>query len=224
VLRGVTLGIPAGTRVGIVGPNGSGKSTLLWLLLRFYDPSSGRIRIGGQDLRDLDVADVRSSVAFVGQDVYLFDDTLEANLKYGRPEASSEEVTAAVEAAGVSGLLAQLPDGLATRIGERGHRLSGGQRQRIALARALLKDAPILALDEATSHLDYEAEAALKTSLQATAAGKTVVLIAHRLSSIRDLDNIVVLDGGRVTEQGSHDELVARGGTYQRLWSLQRPQ
>ncbi|MGH9070197.1 MAG: ABC transporter ATP-binding protein, partial [Acidimicrobiales bacterium] len=224
VLKEVSLTIPAGSQVGIVGPNGSGKSTLLWLLLRFYDPDSGRIAIGGHDLRELDVADIRSAVAFVSQDVYLFDDTLEANLRYGRPDASSDQVAAAVDAAGVAGMLGELPDGLATRLGERGLRLSGGQRQRVALARALLKDAPILALDEATSHLDYEAEAALKTSLRAATSGRTVVLIAHRLSSIRDLDNIVVIDAGRVVEQGSHDDLVAHGGIYRRLWTLQRPQ
>jgi ATP-binding cassette subfamily B protein len=223
VLRDVSLHVPGGTSLGVVGPNGSGKSTLLRLLLRFYEPDAGRILLDGHDVRDLRLADLRASVSLVSQDVYVFDDTLAHNVRYGRPDAGDDEVVAALAAAGASSLLDELPDGLATRLGERGHRLSGGQRQRVALARALLKGAPVLALDEATSHLDYEAEAAFKETLRTTASGRTVVLIAHRLSSVRDLDQIVVLDRGEIREHGSHDELLDQRGLYHRLWQLQRP-
>ena len=224
VLQNVSFGLPAGTSLGIVGPNGSGKSTLLWLLLRFHDPRTGRILLDGHDLRDLDITDLRSAISVVGQDVYLFDDTLGANVRYGRPDASDNDVQAALAEAGLAELSELLPDGLSTRLGERGRRLSGGQRQRVALARALLKDAPIIALDEATSHLDYEAEAAVKATLRTSLSGKSVILIAHRMSSIRDLDNIIVLDRGTIREQGTHDQLLERRGLYHRLWNLQRPE
>jgi ATP-binding cassette subfamily B protein len=221
VLKNITIRVPAGQTVGIVGPTGSGKSTLLRLLLRFYAPDSGSIFLDGHDVADLEVRDVRESIALVSQDVYLFDGTVEENVRYGRPPASDDEMRAALEAAGAVEFFDALPDGLSTQVGERGHRLSGGQRQRIALARALLKDAPILALDEATSHLDYQTEATVKTSLRRHASGKTVLLIAHRLSSVRDADNIIVLDRGQVREEGSHEELLERQGLYRSLWDLQ---
>jgi ATP-binding cassette, subfamily B, bacterial len=217
VLRGLSLQAPAASTLGIVGPSGSGKSTLLWLLLRFYEPQAGVIRLDGYDIRDLDLKDLRSSIGLVSQDVYLFDDTVENNVRYSRPTASEDEVAAALASAGVG----DLPSGIRASVGERGHRLSGGQRQRIALARALLKDAPILALDEATSHLDYQTEAAIKSSLRREASNRTILLIAHRLASVRDADNIVVIDHGRVLEQGTHDQLLDQGGLYHRLWHLE---
>jgi ATP-binding cassette, subfamily B, bacterial len=220
-LRHVTVHLPAGSSLGIVGPSGSGKSTLLRLLLRFYDPAAGRILLDGNDVRDVALPDLRAAISLVSQEVYIFDGTLGHNVRYGRPDASEEDVLAAMAAANATELLDVLPDGLATQVGERGHRLSGGQRQRIALARAFLKGSPILALDEATSHLDYQAEASVKSALRTVASGKTVVLIAHRLSSVRDLDNIVVLDQATVREQGSHESLLEQRGLYHRLWQLQ---
>jgi ATP-binding cassette subfamily B protein len=219
VLRDVSFHVPAGQTLGIVGMTGSGKTTLLRLLMRFYDPDAGRILLDGVDLRDLRVRDVRAAIALVSQDVYLFDGSLAHNVRYGNPGATDDEVVAALAAAGARDLLEVLPEGIATEVGERGHRLSGGQRQRVAIARALLKDGPVLALDEATSHLDYITEAAVRTSTPR--AGKTVVVCTHRLVSVRDADNIIVLDGGTIREEGRHQELFDRGGLYYELCQRQ---
>ncbi|MDQ1356085.1 MAG: ATP-binding cassette, subfamily bacterial [Acidimicrobiaceae bacterium] len=221
VLRGISFELPAGATLGIVGPTGSGKSTLLRLLLRFYEPDVGRILLDGRDIRQLDLTDLRSAIALVSQEVYLFDDSLAANLRYGRPDATIEQIDAALAASAATDVVDALPGGLNAQVGERGHRLSGGQRQRLALARALLKDSPVLALDEATSHLDYASEAAIKASLKTAAAHKTIILIAHRLSSVRDADHIIVLDHGAIREQGSHQSLLDQEGLYHHLWQLQ---
>ncbi len=221
VLKGLSLTIPAGQTLGIVGHSGSGKSTMLRLLLRFYQANSGTITLDGQDVRDLRLKDLRAAVALVSQDVYLFNGTVRHNVLYGRSSAGDSEVIEALDAAGARDLLESLPDGLNTDVGEHGSRLSGGQRQRVAIARALLKGAPILAMDEPTAHLDYATEAAVKESLKNATRGKTVILIAHRLTSVRDADNIIVLDGGVIEEQGRHEELVGNGGLYAQLWELQ---
>jgi ATP-binding cassette subfamily B protein len=219
ILRDVSFHVPAGQTLGIVGLTGSGKTTLLRLLVRFYDPDSGRILLDGVDLRDLRVRDVRAAIALVSQDVYLFDGSLAHNVRYGNPTATDDEVLAAITAAGARELLDVLPEGMAAEVGERGHRLSGGQRQRLAIARALLKNAPVLALDEATSHLDYITEAAVRTSVPTS--GKTVIVCTHRLVSVRDADDIIVLDGGTIRERGRHQELFDRGGLYYELWQRQ---
>jgi ATP-binding cassette subfamily B protein len=219
VLRNVSFHLPAGQMLGIVGLSGSGKTTLLRLLLRFYHPGSGRILLDGHDLRDLRVRDLRAAIALVSQDVYLFDGTLAHNVRYGQPEATDDEVIAAITAAGAEELQHVLPQGLETEVGERGHRLSGGQRQRLAIARALLKKAPVLTLDEATSQLDAIAEAAVTTSMRAS--GRTVIACSHRLAGVRDADRIIVLDGGTIREQGSHQDLLDQQGLYYRLWQMQ---
>ncbi|HYH47706.1 MAG TPA: ABC transporter ATP-binding protein, partial [Thermoanaerobaculia bacterium] len=224
VLHDVSFRLRSGETVAIVGPTGSGKSTLLRLLLRFYDVDEGRIRLDGHDLRELDLHDLRSAVALVSQDVFLFQGTVRDNVRFGRSEASEDEVVEALLRAGALPLLQDLPGGLDAEVGERGSRLSGGERQRLAIARALLKDAPVLALDEATSHLDYETEAAVQRSMRQAAAGKSVLLIAHRLATIRHADQILVLERGRIREQGRHDDLVAARGLYASLWDLQNGQ
>jgi ATP-binding cassette, subfamily B, bacterial len=221
VVRNLSFEVPSGSTLAIVGPTGSGKSTLLKLLLRFYDPDSGRISLDGHDLRDLHLRDLRSSIALVSQDVYLFNGTVRHNVLYGRQDASDEDVIGALAAAGAQDLLASLPKGLDQEVGERGQRLSGGQRQRVAIARALLKGAPILTLDEATSHLDYATEAAVKTSLKSATAGQTVIYVAHRLTAIRDADKIVVMDAGVLREEGTHESLLEQRGLYYNLWLLQ---
>lgn len=220
VLRDVSFHIPAGHSLGVVGLSGSGKTTLLRLLLRFYDPDAGRILLDGVDLREVAVGDVRDAIALVSQDVYLFDGTLAHNVRYGRPSATDEEVVGALTAAGARDLLEVLPGGLEADVGERGHRLSGGQRQRLAIARALLKNARILTLDEATSSLDAIAEAAVSASTRRL--GKTVIASTHRLAGVRDADMIIVLDGGAIAEQGRHEELLEGRGLYYDLWEMQR--
>ena len=187
------------------------------LLLRFWDPTSGSIRLGGTDLRDLALDGLRGRIALVAQDTYLFNDTLGANVRLARPDASAEQVALALSRAALAGFVAALPDGLETRVGERGVQLSGGQRQRIAIARAFLKDAPLLVLDEATSHLDTISEQAVRGALDSLMTNRTTIVIAHRLSTIRAADLILVLRDGRVAEAGSHDALIAAGGFYARL-------
>ena len=216
-LGNVTVTIPAGKTVALVGASGAGKTTTAQLLMRFWDPDSGSIALNGVDLRDYKLDDLRSRIALVSQDTYLFNDTLRANVMIARPQASEAELATALDHAALSPLVRTLPEGLETVVGERGASLSGGQRQRVAIARAFLKDAPILILDEATSHLDALNELAVRRALDVLKADRTTVVIAHRLSTVRDADKIVVLDGGRAVETGTHDELLARRGLYAAL-------
>jgi len=218
---GLSFTVEPGERVGIVGASGAGKSTIMKLLLRLYDPDVGTIRIGGSDIRRLDTTTIRESLAVVGQDTYLFHGTVEDNLRLGKPDAGWDELEAAAEAANATEFIARLPQGYKTVIGERGLKLSGGQRQRIAIVRALLRDAEILVLDEALSAVDAENEAVIQQALDRLMAGRTTLIFAHRLSSVIDADRILVLDQGRLVEQGSHAELMARGGTYHGLMAAQ---
>jgi ATP-binding cassette subfamily C protein CydCD len=213
--------VPAGATVALVGPSGAGKTTVAHLFLRFWDPASGRVLMHGHDLRAFHLDELRAGIALVSQDTYLFNQSLEENILMARPEASAGEVREAIRRAALEDFVASLPEGLATPVGERGLRLSGGQRQRVAIARAFLKDAPVLILDEATSHLDAVSEAAVRAALEALMSERTTLVIAHRLSTVRSADRIVVLDRGRVVESGDHDRLLARGGLYRQLVSRQ---
>lgn len=223
-IRDISLTVPAGNTLALVGATGSGKSTLIKLLLRFYDPSNGEIRIDGQPIRDLSLNSLRGSIGLVSQDVYLFEGTIRENLAYGNPVATDADIIDAAKTAEAWSFIEALPEGLDTPVGERGVRLSGGQRQRLSLARALLKDPPILVLDEATSAVDNETEAAIQRSLKRIGHNRTVIMIAHRLSTIVDADSIAVIDGGKVLEQGTHRELLEQDGAYANQWRVQTGQ
>src|SRR5690606_18680729 len=221
VLSGVSLSAPAGSLVALVGPSGAGKTTLTHLVSRLYDPTEGAVRIGGTDLREARSRSVRDTVGVVTQDTQLFHDTVAANLRYARPEATDAELEEAMRAAQLGRLLESLPDGLETMVGDRGYRLSGGEKQRLAIARLLLKGPSVVVLDEATAHLDAESEAAVQQALATALEGRTSLVIAHRLATVRDADRILVLEDGRLLEQGTHQELLAQGGLYTALYRTQ---
>jgi ATP-binding cassette, subfamily B, bacterial MsbA len=220
-LRELDLTIPGGRSVALVGPSGAGKTTMLNLLLRFWDVDAGAVLIDGQDVRAVRLASLRRAIALVSQDVDLFDDSVAANIAYGRPDASREQVVAAAIAASAHGFIQALPAGYDTAVGPSGASLSGGERQRIGIARAMLKDAPILLLDEATSAVDADAEGAIQHALRRLMRGRTTLVVAHRLSTVIDADLIAVVEHGRIVESGSHRALLARGGSYARLYRQQ---
>ncbi|WP_413804106.1 ABC transporter transmembrane domain-containing protein [Streptomyces iranensis] len=220
-LRELSFRLPAGKLTALVGPSGAGKTTITHLVPRLYDPGEGTVSIDGHDLRDLTLESLYDTIGVVTQDAYLFHATIGDNLRYARPEATEQEMIDACKAAQIWGLLESLPDGFDTVVGDRGYRLSGGEKQRIAMARLLLKAPPVVVLDEATAHLDSESEAALQRALETALAGRTSLVIAHRLSTIRDADQILVVDGGRVRESGTHEELLALGGLYAELYRTQ---
>ncbi|MGM9484942.1 ATP-binding cassette domain-containing protein [Roseateles sp. NT4] len=222
VLEDFHLVIPPGRSVGIVGASGCGKTSLVRLLMRLHEPDAGTILIDGQTVNDMPVSEVRSMIAVVPQDVMVLNATLAANIGMGKHGASSAEIATAAELAGLDGLISTLPEGYDTVIGERGLRLSGGERQRIAIARAILKDPLVFVFDEATSMLDGTTENLLLRRLKAVAGGRTTITIAHRLSAVQDADEIVVLEGGKVSERGNHASLIAQGGLYAEMWQLQQ--
>jgi ATP-binding cassette, subfamily B, bacterial MsbA len=221
ILTGINLEVNAGEVLAVVGSSGAGKSTLVHLIPRFFDVTAGTLRVDGRDVREVTLASLRGQIGVVTQETVLFNDTLRNNIAYGRPGISQKDVEAAARAALAHDFISELPDGYNTVIGERGVRLSGGERQRIAIARALLKNAPILILDEATSALDSESEALVQTALHNLMTGRTVVVIAHRLSTVRRANRIVVIENGTITDIGPHEELMKRAGTYRRLYELQ---
>jgi ATP-binding cassette subfamily B protein len=222
ILDGFDLDLPAGCTLAVVGGTGAGKSTLVRLLCRFYDVEAGRILIDGQDVRDVTQASLRGAIGVVPQDTVLFNDTIGANIAYGRPGASQAEIERAAETAQIKGFIEGLPDGWATLVGERGLKLSGGEKQRVAIARMVLKDPRLLVLDEATSALDTVTERALQTAIRQITRGRTSLVIAHRLSTVVDADRLVVMEAGRVVESGTHAQLLAQGGRYAHLWSDQQ--
>jgi subfamily B ATP-binding cassette protein MsbA len=213
--------VKAGELLAIVGGSGAGKSTMVHLIPRFFDCTGGRILVDGIDVRDLSLASLRGQIGIVAQETMLFNDTVRNNIAYGQPNVSQAAVERAAQAALAHDFIERMPEGYATVIGERGFRLSGGERQRLSIARALLKDAPVLILDEATSALDSESEAMVQTALQNLMTGRTVFVIAHRLSTVRRADRIIVLENGTIADQGSHEDLLTRLGTYRRLYELQ---
>ena len=222
ILHDVSFTIAPGSTLAVVGPSGAGKSTLSRLLFRFYDVRGGRITIDGQDLRDVTQASLRRAIGIVPQDTVLFNDTIGYNIGYGREGASQAEIEGAARGAAIHAFIAGLPDGYEAMVGERGLKLSGGEKQRVAIARTLLKDPPILILDEATSALDSRTEAAIQETLQKVERGRTSIVIAHRLSTVVDADQILVLDQGRVAERGTHAQLLRRGGLYAEMWARQQ--
>ncbi len=222
ILHGVGFTVPAGRKVAIVGPSGAGKSTISRLLFRFYDPTGGRILIDGQDIRKVTQASVRRAIGIVPQDTVLFNDTIGYNIQYGRIDATMEEVVEAARMAQIHDFVMSLPKGYDTQVGERGLKLSGGEKQRVAIARTILKNPPILVLDEATSALDTMTERQIQDALNRVSENRTTLVIAHRLSTIADADEIIVLEAGRITERGTHDELLRKGGTYAKMWARQQ--
>ncbi|MFW5935345.1 MAG: ABC transporter ATP-binding protein, partial [Halolamina sp.] len=221
VLRGVSFDADAGDYVGLVGPTGAGKSTTMKLLLRFYDPDAGAIRLDGRDVGEIDIRSLREHVGYVSQEPYLFYGTVADNIAYGVPDYDEAAMHEAAETAGAHEFVANLEDGYDTMVGERGVKLSGGQRQRIALARTILRDPEVLVLDEATSHVDNETEAVIQNSLETLTEDRTVFAIAHRLSTVRDADQILVMDGGEIVERGDHEQLIDGDGLYANLWRVQ---
>jgi ATP-binding cassette subfamily B protein len=216
-LRGIDVTVAPGTKVAIVGETGSGKTTLGYLTARLYDPQRGRVLLDGTDVREATFASLADAVGVVSQETYLFHATIRENLRFAKPDASDEEIEAAARAAQVHATIASLPDGYETVVGERGFRFSGGEKQRIAIARTILRNPPVLVLDEATSALDVQTERAVEEALRELAAGRTTIVIAHRLSTVRDADQILLLDAGELVERGTHEELLALGGRYAAL-------
>jgi ATP-binding cassette subfamily B protein len=221
VLHEVSFAAEPGQMIALVGPSGAGKTTVTHLVARLYDATSGTVRVGGHDVRDVTLQSLEDAVGYVTQDAHMFHDTIRENMRYARPEADDEQIWAALDAAQIRRLVESLPDGLDTVVGDRGYRLSGGERQRLAIARLLLKAPSIVVLDEATAHLDSESEAALQQALDVALEGRTSIVIAHRLSTIRRADQILVIDAGRIVERGTHDELLAAGGLYAELYHTQ---
>jgi ATP-binding cassette subfamily B protein len=217
LLRDISFRIEPGQMVALVGPSGAGKTTIAGLVSRLYDVTGGSVRLADTDVRDATLASVRERVGVVSQDAHLFHDTLAANLRYAKPEATDDELVQALRSAQVWDLVEALPEGLETLVGDRGHRLSGGEKQRLAIARLLLKDPAVMVLDEATAHLDSESEAAVQAALSNALVGRTSLVIAHRLATVRDADLILVVQGGRIAQRGTHEQLLAEGGLYAEL-------
>ncbi len=222
ILKGISFTVPAGTTTAIVGASGAGKSTISRLLFRFYDVSGGSIRIGGQDIREVTQKSLRRQIGVVPQDTVLFNDTIGYNVRYGRPDASDEEVREAADLARISGFIDKMPDGFDTEVGERGLKLSGGEKQRVAIARTILKNPPILLLDEATSALDSHTEREIQSALESIAMDRTSIIIAHRLSTVVNADEILVMEGGQIVERGTHDMLLSNAGLYADMWNKQQ--
>ena len=221
VLHDVSFTIPVGTMAALVGPSGAGKTTITSLVPRLYDTTSGVVRVAGQDVRDVTLSSLRDRIGVVTQDAHMFHDSIKANLLYAKPDASDGELEAALHAAQIWDLIDSLPEGWDTVVGDRGYRLSGGEKQRLAIARILLKAPEVVVLDEATAHLDSESELAVQQALAIALKGRTSLVIAHRLSTVRDADMILVVDDGRVVQTGTHDELIASGGLYSELYRTQ---